>query len=270
MNRLIMWVLQFIVWVVDKWRKDRDTEIRSKPSNSSEMTIKKDKPIKAPSVYLTNGLRQFHCVYPIKPYYQWNVNISGIKVYDSEDSSRLFMLMFEDDGYKSILDDIDHLYGDVVDKYSKKYTIPREIIVATIATESEGKAMAMRAEPGYVDDRRTPTRISAGLMQTLVSTARKMLSIEDPESSHYEVNSEWLLDPDHSIHVGALYIKHQYLITRYDPPLVAAAYNAGGIYKDESPENKWHMRCYPLHTGAHITRFVKWFNGYVDYAGISL
>ena len=48
--------------------------------------------------------------------------------------------------------------------------------------------------------------------------------------------------------------------TRFDPPLVAAAYNAGGVYHDPVPANRWRLRCYPIGTGAHVDRFVAWFN----------
>jgi hypothetical protein len=41
---------------------------------------------------------------------------------------------------------------------------------------------------------------------------------------------------------------------------VACAYNAGGIYPNDGPDNRWKMRQYPIGSGAHADRFVRWFN----------
>jgi hypothetical protein len=44
-----------------------------------------------------------------------------------------------------------------------------------------------------------------------------------------------------------------------DPVLVAAAYNAGSLRKETATANPWRLRCYPLNTGKHISRFVEWY-----------
>ncbi len=44
--------------------------------------------------------------------------------------------------------------------------------------------------------------------------------------------------------------------TRFDAPLVAAAYNAGGIYYNAASSNRWRLRQYPLGTSKHVDRFV--------------
>jgi hypothetical protein len=49
-------------------------------------------------------------------------------------------------------------------------------------------------------------------------------------------------------------------VTGFDPPLVAAAYNAGGIYENRGAANRWRLRQYPLGTGAHVDRFIGFFN----------
>jgi hypothetical protein len=43
---------------------------------------------------------------------------------------------------------------------------------------------------------------------------------------------------------------------------VACAYNAGGIYYNNRPANRWKMRQYPINSSEHehADRFVKWFN----------
>jgi hypothetical protein len=133
--------------------------------------------------------------------------------------------------------------------------VPVELIVATICTESSGRADARRNEPGcdLRDPARTPARVSWGVMQTLLSTAREALGAPD-------LPLERLLDPEVSIRAGATYIWRQARLTRLDPPLVAAAYNAGGLYRDDSPANRWRLRQYPIGTAKHLDRFVGFFD----------
>ena len=92
-------------------------------------------------------------------------------------------------------------------------------------------------------------------MQTLISTAADALS--DPT-----ITREWLLDPSNSIQAGTAYMASQWRVTSFDPPKVAAAYNAGGIYYNASPDNRWKMRQYPIGTAAHVDRFVTWLNDF--------
>ncbi len=55
-------------------------------------------------------------------------------------------------------------------------------------------------------------------------------------------------------------IAAQFSATNFDPPPVAAAYNAGGIHHDPTVANGWRLRCYPLGAGAYVDRMVAWFN----------
>src|SRR3712207_3178251 len=63
-------------------------------------------------------------------------------------------------------------YGDAINRTARARRVPCELNVATICTESGGKADAVRLEPGYKSDEETPGKVSPGLMQTLISTAR--------------------------------------------------------------------------------------------------
>jgi hypothetical protein len=45
-----------------------------------------------------------------------------------------------------------------------------------------------------------------------------------------------------------------------DPILTACAYNAGGIYRQNGPNNRWKLRQYPIGTGHHADRFAACFN----------
>ncbi len=144
-------------------------------------------------------------------------------------------------------------YHDPVNKWAAQYDVYCELILAVICTESSGDAASRRNEPGYVSDTATPGKVSLGLMQTLISTARE--AVNDPT-----VDGQWLLVPENSIQAGTAYIRRHRPATLLDPPKVACAYNAGGVYDNDGVQNRWKMRMYPIGTGAHCDRFVKWFN----------
>ncbi len=140
-----------------------------------------------------------------------------------------------------------------IKKWAKKYSIPCELIIATIATESGNKVKARREEPGFVSDYKTPNKVSVGLMQTLLSTAASTLEKNS-------VTAIWLESPSNSIQAGTSYILQQAKKTKLDPPKVACAYNAGGIYHNDGEKNRWKMRQYPIGTSMHCDRFIKWYN----------
>jgi len=136
---------------------------------------------------------------------------------------------------------------------AERFTVPVELILATAATESGGNHAALRKEPGYKSDSSTPHRISAGVMQTLISTAQSVMP-------GVKVTRSWLLNAGNSYMAGTAYIARQRKKTVFDPPFVAAAYNAGGIYRQNGVKNRWKTRQYPIGTGDHVDRFVKFFN----------
>jgi hypothetical protein len=143
-------------------------------------------------------------------------------------------------------------YGHAINEVSRAYRIPCHLIVATICTESMGRSDAIRLEPGYVSDEATPRKISAGLMQTLLSTARAAIRMS--------VGRDWLLVARNSIEAGTAYIAELARVTALDAPLVAASYNAGGLYYQPGAQNRWKLRQYPIGTGKHVDRFVRFFN----------
>ncbi len=136
-------------------------------------------------------------------------------------------------------------YGDDCADAAVRFGVPVELIVATIATESGGDPDARRAEPHLGTE-------SVGLMQTLITTAREALGKR-------AISGDDLLEPAMSIAAGAAYISQQRKSTHFDPPLVAASYNAGSLRRDPAPGNRWKLVCYPAGTGAHIDRFAAWF-----------
>lgn len=149
-------------------------------------------------------------------------------------------------------------FGPAVAKAACLHKVPVELIVATICTESSGDPNAIRFEPGYVSDQATPDKVSPGLMQTLISTARSA-------TGNAALSRNDLMTPAVSIDVGTCYIAQQRTRTRLDPPKVACAYNAGGLYLNDSSANRWRMRQFPIGTGAHADRFTMFFNDCFAY-----
>ncbi|WP_189388923.1 lytic transglycosylase domain-containing protein [Buttiauxella sp. B2] len=149
-------------------------------------------------------------------------------------------------GKPTTVEKIWDLYGQHCLQASKMYGVPVELIIATIATESGGDKNARRPEPQINDE-------SVGLMQTLVKTARGALG-------RPSLSGDDLLDPATSIEAGTAYIAHQRFVTHFDPPKVAAAYNAGSLRVDNADANRWKMHCFPKGTGRHIDNYVAWFN----------
>ncbi len=145
-------------------------------------------------------------------------------------------------------------FGSSIERWSEEFGVPAELVIATICTESGGDPADERREPGFVSYEVTPHRVSIGLMQTLISTARSALG------GLPGIDARWLLEPDNSIRAGTAYIAHQRSRTDFDPPVVACAYNAGGVYRQSGAGNRWRLRQYPIGSGAHADRFVQWFN----------
>lgn len=139
-----------------------------------------------------------------------------------------------------------------INRTARARRVPCELIVATICTESGGKKDAVRLEPGYKSDEATPGKVSPGLMQTLISTASEVMG--------RKVDRAWLLEAANSIEAGAIYIARQSKKTGFDPPLVAAAYNAGSLKYQDGKNNRWKLRQFPIGTGKHCDRFVQFFN----------
>ncbi|WP_313539881.1 peptidoglycan-binding protein [Sphingomonas sp.] len=153
---------------------------------------------------------------------------------------------------------VDHLladYGVAIASVTRMAPVPLELVIATIATESSGKVNALRFEPGCdrIVPERTPRRVSMGLMQTLLSTAREALDQPDLKVQDLAV-------AETSIRAGMLYMWRQSRRTAFDPPLVAAAYNAGNVIFNSGAQNRWRVKQYPIGTGHHVDRFIRYFN----------
>jgi peptidoglycan L-alanyl-D-glutamate endopeptidase CwlK len=170
--------------------------------------------------------------------------------------------------------------GDAIRAASRKYDVAPELIVMTIATETaafrrvgftgpdtfhweQGYTVGATGDPQL--DGKEKGDYSAGPMQVLSDTARWMNNVYDlrynnatdfaffknkpnPKTDHIG-----LYDVDICIDVGAAYIRHNMARTGDNPLLVAAAYNAGGIYP--SSQNHWRIRSH----GTHLDRAAEWY-----------
>lgn len=151
-------------------------------------------------------------------------------------------------------------YGAEVREAHEETGIPIATILATIQTESGGKADAERFE-AHLND------WSFGLAQTLTETAwaiARQLDVDAPRKPipRGGVASEWrafLSVPRNSILIGAAYLAYNDERFRLlgDPILAAASYNAG------SPrvklENPWGIVCTTAPTYDHCDVFSRWW-----------
>lgn len=111
-------------------------------------------------------------------------------------------------------------YGDLIAAAARRHGVPAELILATIVDESGGNARAVATVPGYVSDAATPDRVSVGLGQVLIASARRLL----PER---RIDRAALFDPALAIDLVARYHARFYKGTGFDPKLVAWAYLSG-------------------------------------------
>ena len=247
-----------------RWQMDRMTKEPKKPMPKPNKTVEVEVVEEPKAVYFADfadnlpnlSLHMHHRKFPGKWVWQYRPfdfgdgDRAGIAL-GNEEKDEYFPTM-RTKGYPSTIGRIWDSYGEEIRLWSRKFNVPVELILACIATESGGKREARREEPGWISDDQTPHRVSVGLMQVLISTARSTLS--DPD-----IDAEWLNIPSNSIQAGTAYIAIQERKTGFDPPLVAAAFNSGGIYKQNGEENKFKLRNYPIGTSHHIERFCSWF-----------
>ena len=104
---------------------------------------------------------------------EWRLSASGLQVRLRGNATSASQLAPPDSAQRALLASIYARFGAAIQDAATTYHVPPELIAATIATESSGRADSVRIEPGYVDDDRTPGKLSCGLMQTLISTAQE-------------------------------------------------------------------------------------------------
>ncbi|GEM_PF-1933635 len=149
-------------------------------------------------------------------------------------------------------------YGALIRTAARRYRVPAELFLAIIINESTLDPRAFQTYRGYINDEETPDRISVGLGAILISTARYMLRDNS-------IDRAWLENPVNNIRMIGLYLHRQYRLTGFDPPKVAAAYNAGGLYRQNGRKNRWKLRNYPIGRSVYIDLFVAVFDESMRY-----
>ena len=144
---------------------------------------------------------------------------------------------------------------------SRATGVPVPLLLMTSATENgafrldretmEPHVTPVRQEPGYVNDARTPNRISVGPCHLLISTGRGAMG--DPT-----INRAWLMDRGNNIMAAAKYIAGQRGATNLDPILVSAAYNAGSV-REAKPGTRYFNRWHVVSYGNHLDRAGAWY-----------
>jgi hypothetical protein len=129
-----------------------------------------------------------------------------------------------------------------------------------------------------VVDATNGSRISPGLLQTLISTARGVLpflnnvaptifatlGIPAAPATAGQFLNDWLLEGSHSLLLGIAYMRKAYNVkgTAFDLPLVGAAYNAGSLRRrDHSLWGLQYFGDYVEHAAPHYNAAVALFNG---------
>ena len=113
-------------------------------------------------------------------------------------------------------------YGGLIAAAAARHGVPAELILAAIVEESGGRAQAVATYPGYVSDAATPSKVSLGLGQMLLSSAQALA----PER---RMSRAALFDPAIAIDLVARYFARFYRITGFDPRLSASSYNVGSV-----------------------------------------
>lgn len=151
-------------------------------------------------------------------------------------------------------------FGEELHRAANEYNIPLPWMIALVLCESgrlKGSRLrrdpvSLRHEPGYESDEATPGKVSAGLGQTLLRTARyvagtlKINLAVMVNGNLYEqdraINVYDLYQPALSLMLMAGYMEILGDKWDMDPIIIQAAYNAGGAYT--SSKNPYNLRMY--------------------------
>jgi len=116
----------------------------------------------------------------------------------------------------------------------------------------------VRREPKYINPIATPSQVSVGAHQMLLSTANGLASQRASSGSDADrVRTQVLRLAAESLHAARLateYLNGKRALHQGQLPLVAATYNAGSPRSTEA--NPWHLVQY----GEHIDRWIGYYN----------
>ena len=152
-------------------------------------------------------------------------------------------------------------YGPCIEAAAMVFGLPASWVAAMVTIEAVKIAGTPSFDPISIRDedyaakkisreleryRDRPHRVSAGLMQTLLSTARLMQARHPIPGLLYGAGGTLDLSdlcvPERSLYWGGAYMRYQADRFGADPVLLVGAYNAGGLY--ETTANPWRLRTY--------------------------
>lgn len=182
---------------------------------------------------------------------RWRLTAEGVEI----EGDGLQRTAGEPDTMRRML----RVWGSEIRSVSIVSEVPMAILMMTLATEGalswRGDYFAYpphRIEPGYRSDALTPHRISIGPTHVLLSTYQSVMRA--PKATRVEAAP--LMS---NLLAAGLYIRGRQALHRWDPILVAASYNAGGLYdaSDQASQyhDRWHLRAY----GNHLDRAARWY-----------
>lgn len=195
---------------------------------------------------MTPNLREFHR-YGDKGTVRWRIDSMGLEI-EGEGYQRTA-------GKPLTMQKIWHEWAEPIQHWAFAFGLPVELLMMTCATEGGmhlDNPKQDRKEPGYVSDEATPDRVSIGLNHILLSTAREV-------TGWAGMPRRWLEQPANNFMVAALVIRLGARVTRLDPVLVSARYNAGSLRP--SPRNRWGLFVH----GTHLDRAAKWVGDAVAF-----
>ncbi len=210
---------------------------------------------------------------------EWRYDQRGVYTHDVNDGK----LPWRSPGAPVTVRRIWSLMGEPIIAFGTKHGINPALILMTIATEtgnSEASGFTgpptFRWEPAVANSDVKPQffgSYSAGPTQTLATTARETIALfgrkwkldYDPldvapalkAQPHPPPDRMRLYDYAVSVDLGCAEIRRRWQTTGDNPILVAAAYNAGGIYptKPGSATTAWRIKV----AGDHLDRAAKWY-----------
>lgn len=205
----------------------------------------------------------------------WRYDRDGIHTRERDEGERIWRTAGAPVTCRAILESL----GDVILWAAKKHGVSPALILMTIATETASARAhgftgpaTFRWESHVLNRDIAPAfrgTYSAGPMQILATTARDLIATRGAD---YHLDYAPLVtapalrqrprtvpavlplyDVRTNIDLGTAVIRRQLRLTGDDPILVAAAYNAGGVY--ESSANPWRLRSH----GNHLDRAARWY-----------
>ena len=152
-------------------------------------------------------------------------------------------------------DELNNVY-----KNSSGLTVGDKLVVVVDYVKLRNKSL-VRKEPGYIDPISTPSKLSMGAHQCLISTALNltgMYGFNKSSVKYTDTVKELIFKlPSTSAFAAQLAIKYfndTYSRHQNEPPLLAAIYNAGSLKPNAS--NVWNLKQY----GNHLDRWVAFYN----------